>query len=212
MTATAPVKNFCFKFTALVIEKINKTVPSCNMRISKEKLDRLQLADKNFLDKKKVDILLGVPEVPQFHFGEIHFISDNLIAINSKLGHLICGSISNNEKKMTQSLKVSIVENKNEIIDDLNKFWETEDEPQEEDEAEICEKHFQKHLRRIDGRYEVAIPFKEGLELGESLPMCKARYWQLLKSLDRDPLKKKMYSQAIEKLLDDVSARHLVIF
>ncbi|GFW37084.1 integrase catalytic domain-containing protein [Trichonephila clavipes] len=55
----------------------------------------------------------------------------------------------------------------------LRSFWETENISEEQliisDELSYCEKHFEKtHFRKPCGRYSVALPFKENVNLGDS--------------------------------------------
>nr|XP_012153583.1 PREDICTED: uncharacterized protein LOC105664297 [Megachile rotundata] len=89
---------------------------------------------------------------------------------------------------------------------DLNRFWEIEEGPQLKhlSEAEkACEEHFRTHtVRNVEGRYIVALPFKDNvLQLGESKSRAFKRFISLERKLCNDKDLHDNYSAVIQEYL-----------
>ncbi|XP_012275500.1 uncharacterized protein LOC105697081 [Orussus abietinus] len=96
---------------------------------------------------------------------------------------------------------------------DLTKFWEIEEGPTKphfSSEEIACEKHFQKHAtRNTDGRYVVALPFREEhINLGES----RARALTRLNALNRKFINNSALREQYAAVIDEYkSLRHMAV-
>lgn len=175
----------------------NDTVENC------DHLKNIELADPEFLNPSKIDLLFGVDI-----YGII--LKDGLrkgqvyqpIAQNSHLGWLILGANSNKNSCQIQINSIS-------IETELKKFWENEEimaQPIMTEEHTACVEHFNKtHKRLSDGSFMVKIPFNMNKNdpnfLGESRKQAMCRLFQVEKRFKRDPLYKKRYHEEINGYL-----------
>lgn len=220
-TSTQPVKgqvdiiitsrfnlNIRFEVSALVVEKITDAVPTSLVKIEHLKyLNNLLLADDKFYKPGEIDGIIGAELFP-------HIIGSNKImgppnmpiAIQTNLGFVVMGKapiIDDSEKTYTFCATVKPIS----IEKMLEKFWEIEEvaAPSVLNQEDVeCENIFTSTTTRGEnGRYTVALPFKENPpKLGNSLDNAVRRFYFLEKKLEAQPLFRENYSKVIRDYLD----------
>lgn len=169
--------------------------------VKPEALRHLQLADEQFAKRQDIDFILGIPEVTRLIKGKIKKLSDNIVAIGSRLGYLVCGISSDGENKSPQAYLAQ--EDQDTAWDrKMRMFWGVDAPEAEEDENMKCEAHFLQTVKRQhDGRFEVNI-LRKDLELGNSSVMALSRFYNQKRSFEKNPTKKLMYQQAMQEMID----------
>ncbi|CAK9796165.1 hypothetical protein ANTPLA_LOCUS674 [Anthophora plagiata] len=159
----------------LIIPQISSLIP--NETIDRKLLNiprNLKLADPNFHQPAPIHMLIGAgTTLSLFSIGQINLSptqTNDLILQKTQLGWVIGGTVDTTDKKIQSSTQHC---HHSDIQGDLDKFWKVEEiihRSHLTPEETACEEHFQKHTRRTeDGRYVVALPFKNNKELlGES--------------------------------------------
>ncbi|XP_055905233.1 uncharacterized protein LOC129940780 [Eupeodes corollae] len=161
----------------------------------------LSLADPSFHKPANVDLLLGSDVFSEIVLPEIVRGTEAVapIAQNTQLGWIVFGKVP----VETFRIHLQFVD----IDSQLRKFWEIEETPFDEPEAAedaACEKHFQMNTCRLpDGRFEVALPFKDGDRpaLGNSQQGAFRRFLQLERRLNNNPELHKQYAACISEYL-----------
>ena len=90
------------------------------------------------------------------------------------------------------------------IDDTLRRFWEIENVPKKSvftDEENSCENFFQSTTNVFNNRFVVNLPFKEDMDLGESLTQAESRFKSLELRLYRNPDLRKRYSDFINEFI-----------
>ncbi|XP_055840854.1 uncharacterized protein LOC129908416 [Episyrphus balteatus] len=161
----------------------------------------LCLADPSFFKPSSVDLLLGSGVFAEVVLPEIVRGNEPVapIAQNTQLGWIVFG----NAPIQTCRVHLQLVD----IDTQFRKFWEIEEAPFENPETAeniACEEHFKTHTRRLpDGRFEVSLPFKEGVRpaLGASQQGALRRFLQLERRFDNNPQLQKEYSACMSEYI-----------
>lgn len=165
-------------------------------------LKNIALADPEFYKPAQIDLSIGSDYWGQFVLpGVIKAQPGAPYAQQSELGWVVMGPTSHKSSKI-----VSLISNV-EIEEKLKRFWEIESvdgmDARAIDEDE-CERYFmENHSRDENGRYIVAIPFKNSLsQLGRSRNMAVAQMLQLEKKFKLNPEFKERYTACINEYID----------
>ncbi|XP_050671207.1 uncharacterized protein LOC126969704 [Leptidea sinapis] len=188
-----------FKVNAYVLRKLTSLLPSREFPQDTWPLSmQLDLADPNFHKPGSIDILLGA-DVHAYILLEGLHKSNSLIALNSRLGWLISGRVSQTDSVAYEHNMV-VMQTKVETDQLLRRFWEIEENlPHKKPMTDLeiqCEEHFKNtHTRNDVGRYIVRLPFKEDppTNLGDAKPLAISRLQQMEKRFTRKPEFKEKY-------------------
>lgn len=136
------VPQFEFKFVALVIEKTVDDSRGVSNRVLLNALKGLKLADEDFENRGNIDIILGVSELSRLLLGNTRQLTNSLIALESRLGWLLCGRTGTGIDENTRcfrALKGKLPSSA--LLDEkLRLFWEMEDE--EPDNDQVCNEFY----------------------------------------------------------------------
>jgi hypothetical protein len=166
------ISRFRRKLEFLVVPKLTTKLPVQSFERDVCLIPKnLALADPNFNQASKVDILLGMEvfnEILNTH--ELKLGNDSLVARSTQFGYVIGGTLKTRSEANEQFC--GLISNE-EIHDQLKVFWEINDMKNSKVlnlEEQSVEQHYQQtHYRYADGRYGVHIPFKSNIDqLGNS--------------------------------------------
>lgn len=197
--------------SALVTDFIEDLIPAVPIHPNKlSHLLELPLADPSFCSPGKLDLLLGAALWP-------HIMKENKVfgpegtptALETSLGYIVMGEmhmeLSTQDSSSLNNLCVVLEEPK---IDHLvQRFWSLEDVPTKRlmnAEEKDCENFFLKtYKREINGKFSVALPFKQSPDLlGSSKDICIAKYLSQEKRLLQKPDVKQIYSSVMQDYLE----------
>ncbi|XP_058982804.1 uncharacterized protein LOC131804242 isoform X2 [Musca domestica] len=165
---------------ALVLSKLASAHTDNNFHYDLEKWKNITLADPNFYNSERIDLVIGADIFQQIlEEGVRH--EEKIVAQNTKLGWILSGTIQmKSGGNNVRSAATTTIE----------RFWEIEEIEDEETIAEddYCLKLYEE-TTRVDqaGRFVVRLPFAEDRRLGESYkrlegcPKLKAEY---IKTID----------------------------
>lgn len=190
---------FSMKLDAIVLKTIDEVARKHPITISPKRLENMKLADPEYGQPREIDLLLGIPEIAKIIRGKTSKINSHVVAIDTKLGHVLFGSVKDgNVTKPGQDINCYHA-NSDEWDKQMSAFWEV-DATEDIDETMLCEKIYTQTLKKLPGRYEVGIPFK-GLELGQSQPMAYSRFCQNMSHLEKHPEKATLYRQSMDEMI-----------
>ncbi|XP_052752341.1 uncharacterized protein LOC128200981 [Galleria mellonella] len=165
---------------------------------------QLDLADPNFYKPSPIDVVLGADVHAHIILDGMHK-HNTLVALNSRLGWLLSGSVSQTD---TQEHNVTVAHTKLEVNQLLRQFWEIEEhvphkKPMSTSELQ-CEEHYKDtYTRNDDGRYIDCLPFKEFLftSLGDSQTLAINLLQQMEKRFLHKPEFRSQYSNFMDEYL-----------
>lgn len=207
---------FKLNFNAYVISKITSYLP--DQALNKNTFNwlditNLQLADPQFNQPSKIDILLGADVYGCIiKTGIIKSPTATLIAQNTTLGWILSGVVHrsniNNSSSYTQPC-VSVAHAQFNLDQILKQFWEIQDQTSTKKvlspEEQQCEDFYKATTkRRADGRYEVRLPFRvkdPQCTAGDSRAIAENRLKSLEKRLAKNTELKEKYTDVIEEYL-----------
>ncbi|XP_057656756.1 uncharacterized protein LOC130894159 [Diorhabda carinulata] len=202
--------NYNVNLQFLVSNQITTDTPHMDFDTSHLKIpNNIDLADPQFNESSKVDILLGAGIFYRLLLpGQISLGKGRPILQNTELGWIIAGTIScpniNNRNFSVCNLSRSM----NNLENGLEKFWLIEEIPSlknnyTEEENEV-ESHFQQTYSRDNyGNFIVRLPFRDNLEqLGESYDIAVNRFQSLERKLGKNPTLKENYSSFINECIN----------
>ena len=173
----------------------------------------LKFADSNPKNTPLVvDILIGADNY--WRFFNDHKVKNSkgtLVAIDTKLGYVLSGSIDKNPLE-SNVLTTHVLECQYEIREStsnlqktLNKFWDCENIPDSDEKSIVIEK-FEKDIsfNKEEKRYEVSLPFIEQYEiLNDNYNTCKRRLRSvLLRDFESNEELLKTYDNIIKEQLE----------
>lgn len=150
------------------------------------------LADPIFWKSEKTSVLLGIAMWPKLMQGNVHNLTGELVAQDSKVGKLIMGTAGKKESEYQPlksfSIKASSFEQLNQT---MKKFWEFEDLPmglKKDAEQEMAEEILKnRHSRDDKGAFIVEMPLKPTIDdLGSSRAIALKRFLALEKRFRKD--------------------------
>ncbi|KAF2890887.1 hypothetical protein ILUMI_15286, partial [Ignelater luminosus] len=188
--------NFSASVPCFVVPQITGNLPNIVLNISELNIPKnIKLTDPSFFKPQKIDMLIGAQIFWNLiSIGQINLGSNKPTLQKTRLGWVISGSIG---KAQNSLVSCNFTQNLD-IQNQLARFWELEkcssSKPLSEEEK-ACEAHFVKHTKRTeDGRFVVAIPFKDTLEkLEDSHTQAVGRFLSLERKLQNRPEVKEQY-------------------
>lgn len=207
-------KNYKFDASAIVVKRITEIAPVNDSNSHNwSNLSQLALADPNFLETNKIDLLLGAAVYAEIVLSDVvKGNSNEPIAQNTKLGYIVFGPTHVNKEftKLCYALKANkSVESNDNLSKSLKAFWEIEEveSTQSLSVAEIeAENAFVGSLQRTsDGKFMVDLPFKVDPKtaecLGESRTQAEKRLRANQRRFNKNPDIKTAYDQNIAEYL-----------
>ena len=133
-----------FNVDLLVINKISNNLPQATFNINRWSIPHnIQLADPDFNESRQIDILIGAELFPQILLSDKIPLNQHLPTLqDSMFGWLIFGK---QETAVQQAVYTSFIKHDDQILSQLNKFWDIENIPTKRflsADEEKCEKHF----------------------------------------------------------------------
>lgn len=199
-----------FKTQAAIIDSITDYVPNQPLPLSvMQRFVHLPLADAKFGEPLPISVLLGVDIFANILSDQRpHILNDKPIALYTKLGYVIFGSIdpSNFNKPSCLFLTDS------ELSKQIERFSRLEEVPHRVHQApehKSLEEHFLQTFSRTEsGHYVVRIPFKDiPPDIGNNFTSAKANFLNLERRLAKDPNLKAQY---VDFFRDYVARGHCV--
>ncbi|XP_017762447.1 PREDICTED: uncharacterized protein LOC108552425 [Eufriesea mexicana] len=195
-----------------ITNSISKFTPTNTINREHVTIPRnIKLADAEFHKAAAIDMLLGSgPTLSLFSIGQIKLPSGpktDLILQKTQLVWVIGGSVPSGVKQRSQPFETFNLQI------ELDKFWKIEEGSNEQHltaEEQAAEDHFQRNTTRSsDGRYTVALPFKNTIKsLGDSKQIALKRFHTLETRLAKDPELKTQYESIME---DYVRLGHMTL-
>ena len=194
---------------ALILPTLTHLHPSQPLQLNLSVLAGLQLADPTYKNPGSIDILLSAGILSKILLCENarKCPTTNLITMNTHLGWILFGEIADIEKSQTVNCYHTTLER---IDQTLRSFYEIEDitssSGNRTQEEEDCEKLYaQSYSRDRNGRYTVALPFKDGFppSLGSSRYAAVSRLHQVENRFRRDPEYKRLYIKSMNNFIEN---------
>ncbi|XP_049877906.1 uncharacterized protein LOC126375107 [Pectinophora gossypiella] len=196
---------------AYVLKKLTSLLPSREFpQDTWPSTMQLDLADPNFHKPGSIDVLLGADVHANIILEGLHK-HESLIALNSRLGWLISGRVTQTEAAQEHNMVVTHTKVDADHL--LRQFWEIEENlPHKKPLTDLeiqCEEHFKKTHSRVDGRYVLHLPFKDvpPINLGCSKSIAVSRLQQMEKRFIRNSQFKDEYIQFMKQY---ESANHMI--
>ncbi|XP_071652694.1 uncharacterized protein [Temnothorax longispinosus] len=196
---------FKVELRCLVLRKIVQDIPNTPMR----RLDirvppGIKLADPNFMETSKIDILIGAGLFwDLLCVGQIRTTPDQPRWQKTQFGWIAGGEIST-RKTQSEATICNLITN--EALDNaIAKFWEIEHGARKikmSAEDRKCVEHFKSTVKRNStGRFIVKLPIKhkELARLGQSKDIATRQFINLERRLNRNPSLKKDYTEFIHE-------------
>lgn len=198
---------------AYVLKSLSTRLPSKHITMNWPELQKLLLADPTYNTPGKIDILLGADIFSKIIEVGLVRCSDGIVAQKTRLGWILSGeredkSISD-EHKITTLHVTSMVSEDNDL---LRKFWEIETTLYKKrklltKEEEMCEEIYKNTTKRVNGKYTVHLPLRQGIE--ETLKLCGDtkqqaiyRFKQLEKKLQNSQSLKSDYTKVVHEYME----------
>lgn len=203
-----------FNIDAVVLTKLTGDLPTVQLPQSViDEYRNLILADPQFYNRSKIDIILAGDVFPYIYDGKkLNFGSNIPVALSSIFGYVITGRLCqsmNHDLHVTTSTTslhaVTFTVEDSLLNDSLKRFWEVESLPCEVQHLNpqdvLAEKIFiENYYRDETGRYVSPILLKPNHEpLGDSYNIAFKRLTQLERRLDKSPDLKKAYSDFMKE-------------
>ena len=188
----------------LIVPKITNNLPCKKIDISDWKIpSHIKLADPDFFESKRVDLLLGVSIFYELlENGKINLKIGLPTLLNTKIGWIVGGEVKNIQKSH-QSL-CHLVSN-DDLQNQLQRFFEIEHIENKKHhtlEEEQCEESFLANTKRdLNGRFIVRLPVKEDSykRLGCSRSAALKRFECLERKLVKYSVTKEPYVKFMEE-------------
>lgn len=195
----ATMGDFSTRLEAFVLPSIIPAQPNKRIDISTWHIPKtIQLADPNFNDPGKIDILLGAEHY--FNLittGRIETSPDLPALQNTKLGWITSGKIDQGvNNSATCAIFTQDETTTNQLIE---QFWKVDGLEAEDNNLTLaereCETHFMLNTTRgPDGRFIVRLPFiRSSISVGESRNVALSRFYALERRLHNDSHLKEQY-------------------
>lgn len=160
------------------------------------------LADPHFNIPREVDMIIGGDLFWDLLCLGRHSLGPRHPSLQkTQLGWIVVGNLELSPSLAETRTICHLVTNED-LHDQLVKFWEIEHDIAEHTKTpHYCEEHFNSTVTRdTDGRYIVAIPFKENLEkLGNSMHHAEKRLITLERKLARQPDIREEYTKFLDE-------------
>lgn len=190
---------YTFNTDVLIIQRLTNKLPSESFgKTNWPHIQGLQLADPDYNLSRDIDLLLGADIYSQVILeGVLKGTDQAPTAQQTQLGWILCG------KLLTFNCHVAIVN-----IQELTKFWETEDITQNSSDIsknDWCEMHYQQTTQRgKDGKYVVQMPLIPDYQekLSKSKPIAVSQFLQLERKFERKQKLATMYKDFMKEYIE----------
>ncbi|XP_063228908.1 uncharacterized protein LOC134534376 [Bacillus rossius redtenbacheri] len=196
--------------TAFILPKITGTLPTTQLNPHAwDHLSHLQLADPHYAQPGPIDVLIGADLFPYVLSGRTLSLSTQVpVAIDTVFGWVVMGRVPTSAVSLNCVSLHSITPT---LDDTVRQFWEVEEvivPPKPSSEDIRCEQIFLETCRRDEnGRYSVALPFKEpSPNFEESRVQALKRFHYLERKMNKNPHFKASY---VEFMSDYVDQGHM---
>ncbi|CAK1589887.1 unnamed protein product [Parnassius mnemosyne] len=199
LTCSSMDDNYVFDTSVFIMQNLIKQLPNSTFaKPSWSFLNNIQLADPDFNISRPVDLLLGADIYSNIILPGICREEDQSmpIAQQTRLGWILCGN--------TKTYQCNVILNN---IEQIEKFWETEDITEHFDLSEEdlqCIQYYEETTKRLsDGRYEVRLPLKPGYEkqLGSSKNKAIAHFLSMERKFRKNNSFEQNYKAFIHEYL-----------
>lgn len=204
--------DFKVRHSVLVINKISGRIPSYSINVEHLNIPKnVQLADSNFAESGKIDMLLGSSIFWDLICGQKVILGPGKPMLHStKLGWIVAGPIDaltwSDCYSKQRSVEVCNLVSDISVQEQLEKFWILEEYTTEQKltkDEQICEEIFQSTTERDnEGKFIVTLPMKsDKAKLGNSYNIALKRFLQLEKKLHKDADLRKQYHDFIREYI-----------
>ncbi|XP_076385707.1 uncharacterized protein LOC105663446 [Megachile rotundata] len=194
---------FTKSISCLVLPTITENIPNRPVDLSLLEIPSNKfLADPQFNVPREVDMIIGGDLFWDLMCVGRHSLGPRHPSLQkTQLGWIVVGNLDLAPSFAETRTICHLVTNE-QIHDQLAKFWEIEGSIAENTKSpHHCEQHFDSTVTRDNnGRYIVAIPFKENInKLGNSIHHAEKRLFNLERTLARQPEIKEEYIKFLEE-------------
>lgn len=199
--------NFTLQIQAYVLSHITTYLPQKYINsLDWPEIESITLADPNFRQPGKVDMLLGASVTSKIMEEGLFRSPVGTLAQKTQLGWIISGDTNTTiENNRIISMHSCVCENNM-----LKQFWEIENEfltteRRKTKEEERCEDIYKTTTTRTEsGRYKVHLPFKDSIQTplekcGKTKEIATARFLKLEKRFKYDKHLKEEYKKVIKE-------------
>ena len=199
--------DFICKFSAYVLPKITSYTPTYADLKKCKHLKDIMLADPDFYKPGVIDLLLGTQIHAQIiQEGLRKGMSTMPIAMNSSLGWILSGAVSNVEG--TKHLRSIHLQSNDSLEKQLKMFWEIEEIPKASiltEEEQLCEDHYVHNTSRLpNGAYQVRLPRRATMpdQWANSHQIAKSCLFSLERKLNKKTEFRTEYNDALSKMIE----------
>ncbi|XP_045455994.1 uncharacterized protein LOC123665778 [Melitaea cinxia] len=198
---------------AYVLKAISTRLPSKNILMNWQELQKINLADPNYYKPGSIDILLGAEVFSKIIEDGLIKMPDGIVAQKTCLGWILSGQrekefMKNQHNVITLHIRSMVTEDNN----ILKKFWEIDNELYKKkkiltNEEEKCEEIYKNTTKRDEyGRYIVHLPLKQSIEdtvqlCGDTIQGAINRFKQLERKFQRNETLKEEYLKVIREYI-----------
>lgn len=160
--------NITMSIDAVIMPTLTNTrPPEILQSMNWAHLEQLPLADPNYYQADKIDLIVGADTYYDLFMNDIRKgPRGSPIAQQTCLGYVLIGQIWNQQTTSAlqsyREIRTHFIES-SKCDDQLRKFWELEELPDVRNptkDEQFCEEHYQRtHYRKSNGRYVVELPF-----------------------------------------------------
>lgn len=199
-TVKSRTSNFSEEVELLVSRRIVGDLPTEPIDISQLDIQSFgELADPNFNDPTRIDLLLGASIFFKIISGSKKEISPGLYLLPSQFGNILVG-----QQESTQ--KATVLCSIQRLQEQIQKFWEIEQTVFSNNhtlEEKLAERHYAATFNRcLEGKYVVGLPFNDKVnELGDSRDKTKMIFLRQEANLVKNPAKYEHYKEFVDEMI-----------
>ena len=176
--------------SAYVLPKVTSYVPVPLDLDDHPVLSKLPLADPNFKNRDKVDVIIGADLYGLILEEGLKKLGGSFVAQNTIFGWILLGDVSQTNIAVHQLT----IESQDTLEEQIKRFWEIEEVnpvPELTTAEQECDSHFQRTYTRDDtGRFMLRLPIKTNHDvsmLGESEGAARAMLFKMKSRLQGNP-------------------------
>lgn len=205
-------KTFEFDITALIVKNVTRIAPlKCDGKEKWKYLNGIPLANPNFTQTQKIDLLLGAGVYAEILLdGIIKGMPNEPIAQNTKLGWIVFGpsEVDDEYLNLCHTLQPKPHDSAGDLSQTLQQFWKLEEVEYAKHltrDEQAAEDSFVKSLSCCkDGKFMVDLPFRvnpKSMCLGASREQAEKRLRSSHRRFAKMPQAKLLYDQNLNEYL-----------
>lgn len=156
---------------------------------------------------KGIAILIGSDFYWDIVTGNIKTVGPCMKAVETRLGWTVQGPVPTPTKIVHCKNVVVLHASPSDVTSALKQFWELETigikDPTNTSTQDQVLEDFEKNIRLVDGRYEVALPWKPEVDLPDNFEVAERRLSHLMRKLSLSPASVEAYDKAIRQYIVD---------